>query len=112
MALEFSSDQAACDQTFRGVGNSDCALIYLSVSIKHRICIILPYSDRFCLFLVACPITQILQIPKEGDSETLAFGIKRCQVLPLPSFSSFFSFLSLTDSDQITSLFGSLIIII
>ena len=47
MALEFSSDQAEHHWLFRGVCNSDCALIYLGVSIKHRICIFLKII--FCL---------------------------------------------------------------
>lgn len=39
MGLDFSSDQEEHHWLFRGVCNSDCALIYLGVSIKHRICV-------------------------------------------------------------------------
>ena len=75
MALEFSSDQAEHHWLFRGVCNSDCALMYLGFSIKHRICIFLKII--FCLpflfvglvlvflFLVICPITKNLRFLKK-----------------------------------------------
>lgn len=81
MALEFSSDQEACDQTFRGVGNSDCALIYLSVSIKHRICIILPYSDRSWLRVL---LRKSYRFLKKEILKPLPLVLKDVKYSPFP----------------------------
>lgn len=51
------------------------ALIYLGVSIKYRICIILPYS---ACFDDVSYCTHHQRLPKKEVSETLAFSIKRC----------------------------------